>query len=82
MAVKKVVDNGNIDIKNVINDPLLPQKSLFRPDEVAAYFNVSRSVVYLWIDHGILMAEKIGGTIRIPRSAILACRFNNQIRAL
>lgn len=62
-----------------MNDLRLSNKSLFRPDEVADYFNISRSTVYLWIDHGILKAEKIGGTIRISREAILSCRFNNKI---
>ena len=60
----------------------LPKKELLRVDEVAEYFGIARSTVYLWIDHGILEAEKIGGIIRIPRDSILACRMNNKIDAL
>jgi excisionase family DNA binding protein len=71
---------SNVIKKN--DDYGLPQKALFRVDEVSAYFNVARSTIYLWIDHGILSAEKYGGTIRIARDAIIACRFNNQINPL
>ena len=67
---------------NIIDDPLLPQKSLFRPDEVADYFDCARSTIYLWIDHGILKAEKIKGIVRIPRQSILECRFKNKRKAL
>ena len=49
----------------------LPEKELLRPDEVAAYYSVSRSTVYLWIESGKLTAKKIAGkTIRIPREAL------------
>ena len=61
-----------------IEDPGLPQKSLFRVDEVASYFDVNRSTIYLWMDHGILGYEQYGGTKRIPRKAILECRFRNK----
>jgi len=60
----------------------LPNKPLLRVDECATYFDVHRSTIYLWINHGILEAEKIRGTIRIPRDSILACRMNNKIDAL
>ena len=68
----------------VMDDPLLPKKSLFRVEEAAQYFGVARSTIYLWIDHGILKAEKYklnesipgGGMIRIPRASLLGCRFN------
>jgi excisionase family DNA binding protein len=60
----------------------LPNKDLFRVDEVATYFDVSRSTVYLWIDHGILIAEKYGGTIRIPRESVENCRFTNKLDPL
>jgi len=68
-----------------VDDSTLPKKDLFRVDEVAAYFNVSRSTIYLWVDHGILKAEKYNGqngTIRISRKAILSCRFNNRLDPL
>ena len=66
----------------VKDDPMLPQKSNFRPDEAAYYFDVNRSTIYNWIDNGILKATKIGGTIRIPREAILSCRFVNRLDPL
>jgi len=60
----------------------LPQKDLFRVDEVAIYFGVSRSVIYLWIDHGHLNAEKLNGTLRIPRESILKFRIKSIIDKL
>ena len=52
----------------------LPEKDLFRVDEVAEYFSVTERTVRLWIERGNLIAEKIVGTIRIPRESILNCR--------
>jgi excisionase family DNA binding protein len=61
----------------------LPNKELLRVEEVAAYFRVARSTVYLWIDHGILAAEKYhGGTIRVPRESVLHCRIANKLDPL
>ena len=60
----------------------LPEKDLFRVDECASYFDVSISTIYLWIDHGILLAEKIRGTIRIPRESIINCRMKSRIQPL
>ena len=49
----------------------LPDKALLRPDEVAAYFRVSVSTVYRWIDCGTMKAVKIAGKcVRIPREAV------------
>jgi len=80
---KKIREEVITDNKSKeIDDPLLPKKSLFRVDEVAAYFGVSRSVVYLWIDHGIISAEKIGGTIIVSRDAIISCRLRNRLDPL
>lgn len=45
----------------------IPDKAFLRVDEVKELFGVSRSVVYLWIDHGKLIAGKYGGSIRIKR---------------
>ncbi len=53
----------------------LPAKDLFRVDEVATYFDVTERTIRLWIEHGHLTAEKIVGTIRIPREAVLNCRI-------
>jgi len=49
----------------------LPNKALFRPDEVAEYLSVSRKAVYAWIASGKLEAVKISGLIRIHRDEIL-----------
>ena len=48
----------------------LPNKKLLRPDEVAAFFQVSRKTIYAWIKCGHLEAVKPGRAIRIPREAI------------
>ena len=45
----------------------LPDKKLLRPDEVAAFWRVSVSTIYRWIDLGIVNGEKKGGTIRVTR---------------
>jgi hypothetical protein len=57
----------------------LPQKALFRVDEVARYFSITERCVRLWIEHGHLKKEKINGVIRVPRMSILRCRFNKHI---
>lgn len=54
----------------------LPQKELFRLDEVAVYLDVSKSTLYRWIDQGIpgngqLEVVKVGKGLRIKRSTIL-----------
>jgi excisionase family DNA binding protein len=46
------------------------KKSLYRVDEVAEHFRVSKRTVYRWIDHGILKSEKYVKTIRISRESI------------
>jgi len=66
----------------VKDDPLLPKKSLFRVDEVAMYFQVSNKTIYLWIDHGLLDAEKYSGIIRVPRKSVLSFRLASRINAL
>jgi len=53
----------------------LADKPLFRIDEVATFFDVSVRTIRLWIDHGHLKAEKIVGSVRIPRESIIKCRF-------
>jgi excisionase family DNA binding protein len=52
----------------------LPDKELLRVDEVAEYFSVSPKTIYLWIDHGHLIAEKFVGTVRIPRKSVIKLR--------
>jgi excisionase family DNA binding protein len=60
----------------------IPKKALLRVDEVATYFDVSRSTIYLWIDHGLLVAEKYRGVIRIPRESVVKCRVANKMQPL
>jgi len=56
----------------------LPDKDLFRVDEVAEYYTVSVKTVYRWIEKGALISIKIGGIIRIPREAILSCETDKK----
>jgi excisionase family DNA binding protein len=60
----------------------LPMKDLLRVEDVAAYFDVSRSTIYLWIDHGILIAEKYRGIIRVPRESVESCRMSHRMEPL
>ena len=60
----------------------LPNKELLRVNEVAAYFSVTERTVRLWIEHGDLIAEKIIGTVRIPREAVLNCRVKLKRKTL
>lgn len=53
----------------------LANKDLFRVGEVATYFSVTERTVRLWIKDGQLIAEKIVGSIRVPRESILNCRI-------
>lgn len=50
----------------------LPDKELFRVDEVASYFSLSVKTIYGWIDEGKIEAVKVGpsNTIRIKREVI------------
>jgi excisionase family DNA binding protein len=50
-------------------DPMtnLPNKDLFRVEEVAAYFSITERTVRLWIEHGKLEAIKKVGIVRITR---------------
>jgi len=52
----------------------LPDKQLFRVDEVANYFDVEERTIRLWIEHGKLGATRIAGsTIRVSREAMQKC---------
>jgi len=46
------------------------KKEYYRPDEVAKMFSIARVTVYLHIQKGQLKAVRIGGSIRIPESAL------------
>ena len=61
----------------------LPQKELFRLDEVARYLDVSRATLYRWIDQGIpgngqLEVIKVGKGLRIKRATILKIHKKRQ----
>jgi len=71
--------NQKID---TLEPSLLPEKDLFRVNEVAAYFGVSERTIYLWIQHGHLQeTEKAVGTRQIPRESILKCRLGARVKA-
>jgi excisionase family DNA binding protein len=55
----------------------IPDKKFFRIDEVAAYFSVGQMTIRRWIKNGILIHERWGGQIRIPRQAIINFRLNS-----
>lgn len=40
------------------------------PSQVADIYKVSERTVYRWIDTGELRHVRVGGTVRIPRSAL------------
>ena len=55
------------------NKPEPKPKRLLRPDEVAEYFSVARSTVYLWCEHGHLEKTKLtNGTLRITAESVEA----------
>jgi excisionase family DNA binding protein len=60
----------------------LPQKPLLRVDEVATYFDVTEKTIYLWIDHGLLEAEKYKRVIRITRESIVKFRLASKLSPL
>ena len=51
----------------------IPHKSLFRPDEVAAIFQVSVKTIYSWHNEGKLPGLKVGDkTLRFQRPVIIS----------
>jgi len=58
----------------------LPKKDLFRVDEVARYFNVTDRTIRLWIEHGLLVAEKYKHQLRIPRREIINFRLASRVK--
>jgi excisionase family DNA binding protein len=61
---------------NEITD--LPEKKLLRVAEAAKYFGVHERTIRLWIDTGKLTAEKLAGSVRIPRESIAAFRIRSR----
>ena len=56
------------------------KKEMLRVDEVAEFLDVGRSTVYLWIDHGLLPAEKYRGVIRVSRESLKNFRLAHRIQ--
>lgn len=63
------MDNFQRDMRAFLT---LPLKDLFRPDEVAAYFSVSRQTIYKWIREGRLQAVGPRRALRITRASIIS----------
>lgn len=54
------------------NTPEIPDKTLLRPDEVAALFRVSMQSIYNWVKRGDLpCVRRIGQPIRFRRTDII-----------
>lgn len=49
----------------------LPDKSWFRPDEVATLLGISRATVYRRIEDGTILALQIGDLYRISRASLI-----------
>jgi len=54
------------------DESLIPAKPLFRVSEVAEILGIPRPSVYSHIRCGALPAVKLGATVLIPRSTLLA----------
>jgi hypothetical protein len=55
----------------------LPQKDVFRIDEVARYFEVEDQTIRTWLAHGYFEVEKLHGTLRITRRSIINFRLRS-----
>ena len=42
----------------------------YKVSEISTLFRVSKQAVYSWIAEGKLKAIRVGGTVRIPKSAL------------
>ena len=50
----------------------IPEKRMFRADEVAKILDVSVPTIYRWCEHGKMDFIRIGGSIRIKRECIIS----------
>jgi excisionase family DNA binding protein len=48
----------------------LPNREWLTPEEVAAFFHVSRSTAYAWCEAAVMASARVGGARRIRRSSI------------
>jgi len=62
---------------NPTADAWLPGHALFSVKELAGLLRVSERCVHHWAATGAIEALRIGGTVRIPRAAVLACLKNS-----
>ena len=74
----------NMEEKPVETDTIqdlngLPNRDLFRINEVADYFSVSERTIRLWIEHGHFEIERLRGTIWVPRTSILKFRLKSRV---
>jgi len=51
----------------------IPEKELWRIDEVAKFFTVTEQTIRMWINDGIIKRFKVSRIVRIPRSEIIRC---------
>jgi excisionase family DNA binding protein len=49
----------------------LPDKPRLNVKEVAEFWGVDPRTVYRWIEKGVIVAVKKGGSLRIPRESAL-----------
>lgn len=81
---KKEPKTVEIEQKQSKNDdfdaPGLPQKDLFRVDEVARYLGITERCVRLWVENGHLEAMTPVGIIRITRRSIITCLKNPRLK--
>ena len=61
----------------------LPGKKYMRPDEVATYFGIARSTIYLWCEHGLLESWKpTDGTLRVTVESVRKLEKEGFARAI
>jgi len=58
----------------------LPQKELMRIDEAAAHLDVEESTIRLWIDHGVLKSEKVGGVVKVTKESVYDFRIADRVK--
>jgi len=80
---KKIMENIAPELKVIAETepPRVPElsdpqeKELFNIDEAADYMSVSAETIRLWIDHGHLAVQLIGGIRKIPLESMVRCRI-------
>lgn len=80
---KKIPAKAGKEVKETPKTDTLHVKKYMRPDEVAAYFDVARSTVYLWGEHGLLEICKVtNGTIRVTVDSVKKLEKEGFVRSL